>query len=97
MDQAELKLATGGWRSTTINEALRLGRTLTYRCSECWGQVRAHTAAADGINSAHFERRERDAGCSLIPAHFPLRRSHVRLIIVDAHQAEGVGAERSPI
>ena len=70
MDHAELRLATGGWRWTTIDEALRLGRTLTYRCAECWGQVRAHVAAADGINPAHFEHRERNPGCSLIPVNF---------------------------
>ena len=70
MQQAELRLATtGGWRPTTIDDALRLGSSLTYRCAECNGQVRAHAPGADG-STAHFEHRERNPGCSLIPQHF---------------------------
>jgi hypothetical protein len=78
MDKAELRLATTGeWITKSVDEELRLGEKLTYRCLECWGQVKPHSAASDGTMVAHFEHNERNPGCSQIPKHFDgTRRRH---------------------
>jgi len=53
-----------GWHPISVNDALRL-RDDTFRCPECHGKVRLHSASTEAGMAAHGEHRQRNRGCSL--------------------------------
>lgn len=55
--------ANGGWATIRIDEALKKPSARVMRCLDCGGQVRAHKAASNGGQRAHFEHHQRHAGC----------------------------------
>ncbi len=53
----------GKWQGIDLSYALRMPKGREKRCPECFGQVRAHSAASNGMK-AHMEHNSRHAGCS---------------------------------
>lgn len=53
------------WVEASIDEVLarrELGHTVSTRCPECHGRVRAHKSANNGMD-AHFEHLQAHEGC----------------------------------
>ena len=59
----EVRHASGPWHEVGVEEAIKLGKTVSKRCVQCHGPVRVHKAADSG--AAHVEHTRRHAGCPL--------------------------------
>ena len=67
IDEAETREGTG-WRRVTVEEALA-ARNADYRCPRCHGPVQPHKEGTTA-QRAHFEHKQKHAGCPLKPGTF---------------------------